>query len=814
MSRFVDRIRHQFSDARPAKRAGLILLALAAFTVVGTSAWAYWTTIGHGTASATTGTLNAPSAPATSVSGPGTVHLSWTGSALSNDTPAQGYYVTRSSGPAPATCGTPTAPLAAMACDDTGVADGTYTYTVTAVYGSWTATSPASDPPVTVVNDSTPPVVTVTSVNGSARTFPYSTNVDVTSFGGSCGTLTGDSTMVTPLLNGAATAPATATCDSGTWTLTLTTALSTDGSRTLSARQSDAAGNTGTAPGQTVTIDKTAPLVSVTSVNGSVRTFPYFTNANVTSIGGTCGTLTGDLATVSPLIGGFATVPATTTCGSGTWSLTLTTALSTEGSQTLSATQSDAAGNTGTAPSQTLARDTTPPSVTVNQKLGQADPTNVLPMLWTVTFSEPVTGFDATDLTRGGTATGGTVSVTGSGASYEISLSGTPTNGSTTFSIAASRALDLAGNNNTASTSTDNSISYDTTPPSVTVNQKLGQADPTNVLPMLWTVTFSEPVTGFDATDLTRGGTATGGTVSVTGSGASYEISLSGTPTNGSTTFSIAASRALDLAGNNNTASTSTDNSISYDTTAPTVVSMVMQDTNTNGKVDRVLVTFSEPLVSSTAATPPWTLANVPSGGSLTSVSTSGVVATLVLTEGVSAADTSVGSFTVALVTDVTGIRDAAGNQSSFSAMTPTDGAGPVAIAATNSDANGKMENGDTLGITFSEALSGFVAGPTGTATQDRNGNSSPTLNVPILFSGNPTISDTYQTKSSQTTATTTRTLSGDGKTVLITLSAGSGLSNATAGTGTLAVTPVVTGLHDASGNPAIAASVTFTRLW
>jgi len=710
MSRFVDRIRHQFSDARPAKRAGLILLALAAFTVVGTSAWAYWTTIGHGTASATTGTLNAPSAPATSVSGPGTVHLSWTGSALSNDTPAQGYYVTRSSGPAPATCGTPTAPLAAMACDDTGVADGTYTYTVTAVYGSWTATSPASDPPVTVVNDSTPPVVTVTSVNGSARTFPYSTNVDVTSFGGSCGTLTGDSTMVTPLLNGAATAPATATCDSGTWTLTLTTALSTDGSRTLSARQSDAAGNTGTAPGQTVTIDKTAPLVSVTSVNGSVRTFPYFTNANVTSIGGTCGTLTGDLATVSPLIGGFATVPATTTCGSGTWSLTLTTALSTEGSQTLSATQSDAAGNTGTAPSQTLARDTTPPSVTVNQKLGQADPTNVLPMLWTVTFSEPVTGFDATDLTRGGTATGGTVSVTGSGASYEISLSGTPTNGSTTFSIAASRALDLAGNNNTASTSTDNSISYDTT--------------------------------------------------------------------------------------------------------APTVVSMVMQDTNTNGKVDRVLVTFSEPLVSSTAATPPWTLANVPSGGSLTSVSTSGVVATLVLTEGVSAADTSVGSFTVALVTDVTGIRDAAGNQSSFSAMTPTDGAGPVAIAATNSDANGKMENGDTLGITFSEALSGFVAGPTGTATQDRNGNSSPTLNVPILFSGNPTISDTYQTKSSQTTATTTRTLSGDGKTVLITLSAGSGLSNATAGTGTLAVTPVVTGLHDASGNPAIAASVTFTRLW
>ncbi len=56
MSRFVNHISHQFSAARPAKRAGLILLVLAAFSVVGTSAWAYWTTFGSGSASATTGT--------------------------------------------------------------------------------------------------------------------------------------------------------------------------------------------------------------------------------------------------------------------------------------------------------------------------------------------------------------------------------------------------------------------------------------------------------------------------------------------------------------------------------------------------------------------------------------------------------------------------------------------------------------------------------------------------------------------------------------------------------------------------------------
>ncbi|HTL24278.1 MAG TPA: Ig-like domain-containing protein, partial [Mycobacteriales bacterium] len=156
--------------------------------------------------------------------------------------------------------------------------------------------------------------------------------------------------------------------------------------------------------------------------------------------------------------------------------------------------------------SVTVVNDNTAPTVTVDQKIGQADPTNAGPMLWTVTFSEPVTGFDATDLTRGGSSAGGTVAVTGSGASYEISLSAPSNNGTTTFSVDAAKAQDLAGNNNTASTSTDNSVTYDTVAPAVTVNQKAGQADPTNAAPMLWTVTFSESVTGFDATDLVRGG--------------------------------------------------------------------------------------------------------------------------------------------------------------------------------------------------------------------------------------------------------------------------------------------------------------------
>ena len=91
-----------------------------------------------------------------------------------------------------------------------------------------------------------------------------------------------------------------------------------------------------------------------------------------------------------------------------------------------------------------------------------------------------------------------------------------------------SRAIDNAGN--TQTTPDSKTFDYDSTAPSVTVERSAGQSDSTNSLPMRWAVSFTEPVTGFDASDVTRGGTSTGGTVSVTGSGASYEISLAGHP--------------------------------------------------------------------------------------------------------------------------------------------------------------------------------------------------------------------------------------------------------------------------------------------
>jgi hypothetical protein len=107
----------------------------------GGTAYAYWSASGSGSGSATTATLNPPTGVTVPAISGNTVHVTWTASATTGAPTPSGYYVTRSGVPA---CGTSSAAtISATSCDDTAAA-GTYTYTVTAVYHSWTAASAAS----------------------------------------------------------------------------------------------------------------------------------------------------------------------------------------------------------------------------------------------------------------------------------------------------------------------------------------------------------------------------------------------------------------------------------------------------------------------------------------------------------------------------------------------------------------------------------------------------------------------------------------------------------------------------------------------
>jgi hypothetical protein len=109
----------------------------------------------------------------------------------------------------------------------------------------------------------------------------------------------------------------------------------------------------------------------------------------------------------------------------------------------------------------------------------------------------------------------------------------------------------------------------DATPPTVTINQAVGQDDPTNNSTINFTVVFSESVSNFATGDVTLGGTAGATTAVVTGSGATYNVAVSGMTSDGTVTASLAAGVASDAATNLSVASTATDNTVTYDTTAP-----------------------------------------------------------------------------------------------------------------------------------------------------------------------------------------------------------------------------------------------------
>jgi hypothetical protein len=207
---------------------------------------------------------------------------------------------------------------------------------------------------------------------------------------------------------------------------------------------------------------------------------------------------------------------------------------------------------------------------------------------------------------------------------------------------------------------------------------------------------------------------------------------------------------------------------------APTVTTLI--DNNRNGRVDRLTVGFSESLAAYSAGAAPWTLANVPSGGTIGSVTASGATATIAITEGAGALDTAVGSMTVALATSAAGIRDAAGNLTSFGPRTPLDGARPVSVTITdtNGTADGRIEPGDTLVITLSEALApASVPASTTVTMTDPLGGGNDTLSITGILNGARTLgANTYITpdNTSAAFAASPVVLSNGNRTITITV--------------------------------------------
>ena len=159
----------------------------------------------------------------------------------------------------------------------------------------------------------------------------------------------------------------TTTATGGNWSINLATAtptsgtlsLNANGTNAVSATATDAAGNVSASGTQTLTIDTTLP-------DAPVVTSAALTNSTTPTIAGTAEAG----STVTVTVGG---ATYTTTAAGGNWSLDLSTAtpvtgtlsLNANGTNAVSATATDAAGNLSGPGTQTLTIDTTPPTATV-----------------------------------------------------------------------------------------------------------------------------------------------------------------------------------------------------------------------------------------------------------------------------------------------------------------------------------------------------------------------------------------------------------------------------------------------------------------
>ncbi|MFT3801759.1 MAG: Ig-like domain-containing protein [Burkholderiaceae bacterium] len=311
-----------------------------------------------------------------------------------------------------------------------------------------------------------------------------------------------------------------------------------DGTWQVRATAADAFGNQASAersiviaaqnPGVLISDDLTTaaanhPVLLTFSFSEAVQ---GFTASDITVSGGTAGAFTAiDASTYTLMV--------TPTPGQG-HSLVVTVP---QGAAT-----SVASGNASSASSHQFAVDTVPPTLDISDNAGGSATNQAV--LFTFTFSEPVTGFTASDITVTG---GGTVgSLTGNGSTYHllVNLPAGGAEGTINVSVPAGAALDAGGN---PSGGDSQSQRYDTVVPSLLDITSDGGA--TAHGRTTFTFTFSEPVTGFTQDDIALAG---GGTVvSFAGSGATYTLVVDPTANaTGTLAVSVAAGTANDAAGN------------------------------------------------------------------------------------------------------------------------------------------------------------------------------------------------------------------------------------------------------------------------
>ncbi|MCE9630385.1 MAG: hypothetical protein K8S94_06670 [Planctomycetia bacterium] len=361
----------------------------------------------------------------------------------------------------------------------------------------------------------------------------------------------------------------------------------------------------------------------------------------------------------------------------------------------------DAAGNPmATNPTAlTWTVDTTSPTATIVQPTPSLRTTAVTTL--SVTFSKPVNGVDVGDfkLTRNDvTVPLAGASVSGSGASYTLTIPGAATTPDGTYALTlAATGSDIAATaapNNPLVANTTTTWTMDATKPGVVLNVNRRTVSKITVRAV-----FSETVTGFVATnpnDVTISGGTIGNLRNGTLIGREYLFDITPTPGNPilPITLTVEAGAANDTAGNSSTASTALR--IVSDTTPPTVV--LTAPAVTNQSPFAVTATFSEPVTNLTTA------GVVVTNGTAASVTGNGTTWTIHVTPA------ATGPVTVALAAGAA--KDGSDNLSlaSNTVQATYDNVSPTVIL---SSLSGDPTRANTILVAaiFNEDVTGVTAG-------------------------------------------------------------------------------------------------------
>ncbi|HND56576.1 MAG TPA: hypothetical protein PLV92_29360, partial [Pirellulaceae bacterium] len=268
----------------------------------------------------------------------------------------------------------------------------------------------------------------------------------------------------------------------------------------------------------------------------------------------------------------------------------------------------DSAGNalprTEPATDETFVVDNTAPAANSFARQSPASsPTNADSLVFRVTFSEAMTGVDATDFAASGTTASLTVTAV-STSQYDVTLSGgnlAGLDGTVGLNFSASAALsDLAGNALPAGEPpTDETYVVDNSAPATSsFARKTPTSANTNADTLVFRVTFNEGVGGVDLNDFTISGTTAALSVA-TVSATQYDITVSGgnlAGLNATVGLNFAASVSItDLAGNAlPTTEPATDETYIVDNTIPTADIVDVSPDPRTTTVGIVTVNFSE----------------------------------------------------------------------------------------------------------------------------------------------------------------------------------------------------------------------------